>query len=312
MSRTDFAEIRKPPQHEQQRLTVRDDSEAHCIFSVDVEDWFHILDVNSSPALSQWHTLPSRVEANFFRLLEIFASKNARATCFFLGWVGEKYPHLVREAVARGHEIASHGYSHRLLYHMTASQFRQDSLRSRLLLEDIAGAEVLGYRVAGFSVTEATPWFFDELLAAGYKYDSSVFPASRGHGGMPGAIRCPHIVGNGNGHIIEFPVTVAEFGSRRLCLFGGGYLRISPYWLISGMARKVLNAGLPVVFYIHPREIDPEQPRLTMSLRRQFKSYVNLRGTEKKVSRVLDEFPVMTFREFLATNGQRWNLQEVA
>ena len=156
-----------------------------CIFSVDVEDWFHILDVPRAPDVASWSGLPSRVEANFRRLLDLFSAQGRYVTCFFLGWIAERFPHLVREAVARGHEIASHGYAHRLAYRMTRSEFRADALRSRLLLEDISGTPVIGYRAAGFSSTEATPWFFAELSASGYLYDSSVFPARRGHGGNP-------------------------------------------------------------------------------------------------------------------------------
>ena len=152
------------------------------IFSVDVEDWFHILDVPSAPAISEWSALPSRVEKNFFRLLEIFSDHDVRVTCFFLAWIGERFPHLVREAAGRGHEIASHGYAHRLVYEQGREEFYDDVLHARLLLEDIAGTAVTGYRAPGFSTTEQTPWFFDALAEAGYQYDSSVFPAARGPG----------------------------------------------------------------------------------------------------------------------------------
>ena len=168
------------------------------IFSVDVEDWFHILDVPSAPALSEWNGLPSRVEKNFFRLLDIFSEHRAQVTCFVLGWVGERFPHLVREAVARGHEIASHGYAHRLVYTQSCDEFYQDVHRARLLLEDAAGVPVVGYRAPGFSSTTETPWFFDTLAEAGYQYDSSIFPARRAHGGVPEGRRDPYRV-NGDG-----------------------------------------------------------------------------------------------------------------
>jgi len=285
---------------------------ARCVFSVDVEDWFHILDVPSAPAISAWDALPSRVEANFHRLLDLFSAKRVQVTCFFLGWVAAKFPHLVREAASRGHEIASHGYSHRLLYQMTAKEFREDALRSRLLLEDIGGDRVLGYRSAGFSLTSATPWFFSELAAAGYTYDSSVFPATRGHGGLPHAPRLPYAVGNNGSRIIEFPMTVTELGAREFCFFGGGYLRFFPYWLVRRMAHRVLKSGSPVVFYIHPREIDPAHPRLPMSLPRRFKSYVNLHQTEAKLHRILDDFPVGTFQQLLVSHGHQWSLHEAS
>jgi polysaccharide deacetylase family protein (PEP-CTERM system associated) len=304
---------RKPPRSEfASAARSSERSLGRCVFSVDVEDWFHILDVPSSPPISLWDRMPSRVEANFYRLLDIFSMKRAHVTCFFLGWVAEKFPHLVREAVQRGHEIGSHGYSHRLVYQMAPREFSEDARYSRLLLEDLTGSAVLGYRSAGFSMTDATPWFFQELAAAGYVYDSSVFPATRGHGGMPAAVRSPHIVGHGNDRIVEFPITVTDLGAEDLCFFGGGYLRLSPYWLIQRMARKVLASGRPVVFYIHPREIDPTHPRLPMSLPRRFKSYVNLHGTEEKLLRILEDFPVGTFRNFLATDGLRWELDPTA
>ena len=269
------------------------------IFSVDVEDWFHILDVPSTPALPEWAGLPSRVEKNFRRLLDIFSEHNAQVTCFFLAWIGERFPHLVKEAVARGHEIASHGYAHRLVYQQTQAEFYNDVRKARLLLEDLAGAPVLGYRAPGFSTTTDTPWFFDALAEAGYRYDSSVFPAPRGHGGMRDGRRDPYAIDGDR--LLEIPITVADFLGRGMCFFGGGYLRFFPYWLISSKVKEVVAQGRPVVFYIHPREIDPKHPRLPMSASRAFKSYVNLESTEPKVRRILQEFPVTTFQQVIGS-----------
>lgn len=268
------------------------------IFSVDVEDWFHILDVPSAPAISDWGSLPSRVEKNFHKLLDIFSEHNVQVTCFVLAWVGERFPHLVKEAAARGHEIASHGYGHRLVYELSRDEFRDDVRHARLLLEDIAGSPVVGYRAPGFSTTTDTPWFFDTLVEAGYQYDSSVFPAARGHGGMREARRDPYVI-EGDG-LLEVPITVADLMGRPMCFFGGGYLRLYPYWLIRQKAQQVLAEGRPVVFYIHPREIDPEHPRLPMNASRRFKSYVNLDTTEAKVRRVLQDFPVTTFQNVIS------------
>lgn len=268
-----------------------------CIFSVDVEDWFHILDVPAAPPMARWPALPSRVERNFHRLLNLFSETGKHATCFFVGWIAERFPHLVREATARGHEIASHGYAHRLAYTMTRGEFAADALRSRLLLEDISGTEVIGYRAAGFSSTENTPWFFSELSASGYVYDSSIFPAHHGHGGNPGSRIGPYFIADDP--LIELPMSVAEFGSTRMCFFGGGYLRLFPYFIIRRMGRRVLADGSPLMFYVHPREIDLEHPRIPMPLVRRFKSYVNLDTTETKIRRILRDFPVATCREFL-------------
>lgn len=276
------------------------------IFSVDVEDWFHILDVPSAPELAEWSGLPSRVEKNFSKLLELFSEENVQVTCFFLGWIGERFPHLVKEAAARGHEIASHGYGHRLVYQQSRNDFHDDVRHARLLLEDIAGVPVTGYRAPGFSTTNETPWFFDALAEAGYQYDSSVFPAARGHGGMRNGRREPHRVGDGEG-ILEVPITVATLMGKPMCFFGGGYLRLFPYWLVRKMAHQVLAEDRPVVFYIHPREIDPAHPRLPMNRKRQFKTYVNLETTEWKVRQIFRDFPVTTFQNVISSCPQLVN-----
>jgi polysaccharide deacetylase family protein (PEP-CTERM system associated) len=274
-----------------------------CIFSVDVEDWFHILDMPSSPQIAEWDVLPSRVEKSLMRLLDIFSEKKVHVTCFFLGWVAEKFPRLVLEASSRGHEIASHGYSHRLIYEMTQDEFSRDAKKSKDVLEGMIGRAVIGYRSPGFSATAAAPWFFEKVIEAGYLYDSSVFPARRGHGGLQPSNCAPHWVARNCGRLLEFPITVTRVLGKPMCFFGGGYLRVSPYCVIKRMASKVLKEGRPVIFYIHPREIDPGHPRLPMNLGRRFKSYVNLRSTHGKVSRILDELEVTTFEQFIAENG---------
>jgi polysaccharide deacetylase family protein (PEP-CTERM system associated) len=269
-----------------------------CIFSIDVEDWFHILDLATTPEISEWDVFPSRVERNFQKLLGILEQANAKATCFFLGWIAEKYPHLVREAVAQGHEIASHGYAHRLAYEMTSQEFFEDAVRSKGIIEEVSGQSVWGYRASGFSVTRDTPWFFDRLIQAGYRYDSSVFPAARAHGGLLNGKFAPYRVEE-SGSFMEFPISVQRVAGKPLCFFGGGYLRLFPYVVTRSMTRRVLDQGRPVIFYVHPREIDVESPRLAMGFKRRFKSYVNLSTTERKIRRVLSDFEMVTFREFL-------------
>jgi polysaccharide deacetylase family protein (PEP-CTERM system associated) len=276
------------------------------IFSVDVEDWFHILDDPSVPTIDRWAGLPSHVEKNFTKLLDLFSEKNIQTTCFFLGWVAERFPHLVKESASRGHEVASHGYGHRLVYELNRSEFYEDVRRARLLLEDISGVEIVGYRAPGFSTTEETPWFFDALSEAGYHYDSSVFPARRAHGGIPSAERKPHHVGK-HDVLLEVPISVVDLLGRPTCLFGGGYLRFFPYSLIRKKALEVLNEGRPVIFYVHPREIDPTHPRLPMTPIRRFKTYVNLETTETKLRRILEDFPVTTFKNLLSNYPQLAN-----
>jgi polysaccharide deacetylase family protein (PEP-CTERM system associated) len=270
-----------------------------CIFSVDVEDWFHTLDLPSTPDLSSWDLLPSRIERNFGRLLEIFSETQVHVTCFFLGWVARRFPHLVREAERRGHEVASHGYAHRLVYKMTPQEFQADALTAKKIIEDVVGHSISGYRCPGFSVTPKTPWFFEKLIEAGYQYDSSVFPGPRGHGGLKNGHHAPYWVGNSSEGLVEFPITTTKVLGIPMCFFGGGYLRLFPSLLIENVALKVLREGRPVIFYIHPREIDPHHARLPMNLRRRFKSYVNLKTTEAKLRRVLAEFEVSTFKAYM-------------
>ncbi len=231
-----------------------------AIFTVDVEDWFHILDTEAAPPLPLWESLPSRVEANMLRLLDIFGSEATRVTFFFLGWVAERYPHLVKEATRRGHEeIASHGYAHQLVYRISREQFLTDVSNTRKLLQDLSGTHVLGYRAPGFSLTSATPYYYDVLLEAGYEYDSSLFPARRAHGGLSTGKRNPHRVSTASSSLVEFPISVADVLQRRMCFFGGGYLRLFPYSVVRRMARQVSNPQrFPLIFYIHPREIDPQ------------------------------------------------------
>jgi len=270
------------------------------IFSVDVEDWFHILDVPSAPKIREWNALPSCVERNFRKLLDIFHEHRVQTTCFFLGYVAERFPQLVKEAHEAGHEIASHGYGHQLIYSMSAEEFLEDVKKSKQILEGIIGQPVLGYRAPGFSMTADTPWFIDKLLEAGYRYDSSVFPAPRAHGGLNTREYAPYLTAEG---LFEFPITVKRVMGQPCCFSGGGYLRLFPYYVVRSMCRKVLAENRPVVFYIHPREIDPDHPRLQLNWRRAFKSYINIRTTEGKMRRILRDFEVTTFAEFIRENG---------
>ncbi len=273
------------------------------ILSIDVEDWFHIMDVESAPAAQQWDTLESRVERNFLSLLDEIDDAQASVSCFFLGWVAERYPHLVREASARGHEVASHGYAHQLVYRQSPAEFSEDIRRGKEILEDILGAPVLGYRAPGFSITRDTLWAFDEIAAAGFKYDSSVFPASRGHGGMAGGELAPYWVETNSGPLLEIPISVIPVLGQRICAFGGGYLRLAPYALIDRLSRAVNKSGRPVIYYLHPREIDPDHPRIDMGMLRRFKSYVNMGSTMPKLRRLLRDQDLVTFRDWIEQNA---------
>lgn len=270
------------------------------IFSIDVEDWFNLSGTGMEPPPSEWDRLESRVERNFRGLLDLLAESGSTATCFFIGYFGKRFPHLVREAVAAGHEIASHSYYHRLAYEMSPDEFYEDALSSRKLLEDISGHPVRGYRAPAFSVTERTPWFFEKLVEAGYQYDSSVFPAPHQTGGLATNKLAPYSVATPAGTIAEFPITVVRTLGTPMCFFGGGYLRLFPYRLMRTMGRRVLKEGRPVVFYIHPREIDPDQPRMPLSRRRRFTCYVNLRSTRPKIEHILRDFQVSSFDKHIS------------
>ncbi len=272
------------------------------ILSIDVEDWFHILDLAEAPDLDGWSKLESRVEKNFFRLLDELKISNTKATCFFLGWVAERFPELVRRAHREGHEIASHGYAHQLVYGLSREAFAADVKRAKDILEGIVGVPVVGYRAPGFSIVAETPWAFEELKAAGYQYDSSVFPAARGHGGMAGAEVRPHRIETPRGTLTEFPISVASVLGKKVCFFGGGYLRLFPYPLIDRMTDQVNAEGRPVVFYVHPREIDPTQPRMKMNAVRRFKSYVNLETTLPKLQKLVRDHSLLPFRDWLQQN----------
>ena len=270
------------------------------IFSIDVEDWFNLSGTGAEPPPSEWDRLESRLELNFHGLLELLAEGGGTATCFVVGYFGKRFPQLIREAVAAGHEIAAHGYFHRLIYEMSPAEFYEDALATRKLLEDVSGAAVRGFRAPAFSVTEQTPWFFEKLAEAGYQYDSSVFPAPHQTGGLAGGALAPYTVPTAAGTLAEFPITTVRVLGQPMCFFGGGYLRLFPYPVIRAMGRKAQSEGRPIIFYVHPREIDPEQPRMRLSRRRRFTCYVNLKTTRPKIRHILRDFQVTSFDAYLA------------
>jgi len=253
------------------------------IITLDVEDWYHILDSPAVPTIDQWDRLEPRVERNVNKLLELFNEYGVKATFFWLGWVAERNKKLVQLCQREGHEIASHGYAHLLIEEAGKKNFKQDILHSKSLLEDIAGVTVHGFRASGFSITESTKWAFDIIKEAGFGYDSSIFPVDHGHGGIPGSGLVPFTIQTQNGPLIEFPMSVVEIAGKRFSVFGGGYLRLAPLWLIKCGTQHLRNNNRPLIIYIHPREIDPAHPRLPLSPIRRFKCYVNLSTTMPKI-----------------------------
>jgi polysaccharide deacetylase family protein (PEP-CTERM system associated) len=296
---------RAAPSCTRRRQTLSSLAVRESIFSIDVEDWFNLSGTGLEPPPPSWDALESRIERNFIGLLDIFSASGAAATCFFVGYFAKRFPHLVREAIARGHEIGSHSYHHRLAYELTPDEFMGDVRDARRLLEDISGRRVVGFRAPAFSVTERTPWFFDKLIEAGYEYDSSVFPAPHQTGGLATNAFAPHVVVRDGGRLVEFPITAVRVLGRPMCFFGGGYLRLFPYRVIRAMGKRALDEGRPIIFYVHPREIDPDQPRMALSRRRRFTCYVNLETTRPKIARILRDFPVTTFEKYLGRHGEQ-------
>jgi len=272
----------------------------NSIFSIDVEDWFNLSGTGAEPPPTEWDRLESRLERNFHVLLALLAEGKATATCFVVGYFAKRFPQLVREAVAAGHEIASHGYFHRLIYQMSAVEFCKDARATRQLLEDVSGRPVRGFRAPAFSLTEGTPWFFDKLVEAGYRYDSSVFPAPHQTGGIATGRWAPYTAKAPAGAIEEFPITAVRVFGRPMCFFGGGYLRLFPYPVIRAMGRRALGEERPVIFYVHPREIDPDGPRMDLNRRRRFTCYVNLTTTRPKIQRILRDFRVTSFEHYIS------------
>jgi len=269
--------------------------------SIDVEEWFHVLDVPGAPQPREWDALPRTVERNTRRLLEILADSNVKATFFVLGWVASRYPGLVQDISRAGHEIACHGDRHRLVYQQGRAGLEQDLRRARGSLQDLTGTPVIGYRAPGFSIGPRAPWAFDVIRQVGFLYDSSLFPARRVHGGAPQGVRGLHRIPVDDGrYMAEFPSSVIELGPVRVPFSGGGYLRLLPYGFIRWATRRMNAVGEPICVYLHPREIDPHHPRLEMSWKRSFQSYVNLRSTERKLRQLLTDFRFSPLADVLA------------
>ena len=268
------------------------------ILSIDVEDWFHILDSPAVPKIGQWPDLPLRVERGMEQLLAMLDETATKATFFWLGWMAQRFPELVRKCQAEGHEIASHGYGHVLAYEVGRTAFTEDLSKAKAILEDITGKAVRGFRAPGFGITEKAPWAFDVIRSV-YDYDSSVFPASRGHGGITDAPAGPYFIQTDSGMLPEIPMSMVELMGKRFSLFGGGYLRLAPREMIRWGVKRLHKANQPLVVYIHPREVDPDHPRLPLSRIRRFKCYVNLKTTLPKLRWLCESYSFCTMHEMI-------------
>lgn len=257
--------------------------------TIDVEDYFQVSAFDGHVHRDTWEKMPSRIERNVDVLLQLLDDRRARATFFTLGWVAERYPTLIRRIVRQGHELASHGYGHRRASELDHTAFSHDIRHAKKLLEDIAGTEVIGYRAPSFSISKRNLWAFDCIAAAGYRYSSSIYPVQHDHYGMPDAPRFPYRVRDG---LLEIPVTTTRLFGRNLPAGGGGYFRLAPYnvsrWAIARVNRQEQR---PAIFYFHPWEIDPEQPRLKgVSVKTRFRHYLNLHRTKARLTRLLTDF----------------------
>jgi polysaccharide deacetylase family protein (PEP-CTERM system associated) len=266
--------------------------------TVDVEDYFHVTAFAGSLDRGRWSSQESRVERNTHVLLELFERHRVRTTFFVLGWVAERVPGLIKELHRAGHEIACHGLTHELVYKQTPQVFRQETQHSKSLLEDLTGAKVRGYRAATYSITADSLWALDILEELGFEYDSSVFPVRHDLYGIPGASRLPFRVASGR--LLEVPLTTVRVFGQHLPCAGGGYFRLLPYsvtrWAISRLNEV---EGRPAIFYVHPWELDPDQPRIAAGRLSRLRHYRNLRKTAPRLRLLMQEFAFSTVADVL-------------
>jgi polysaccharide deacetylase family protein (PEP-CTERM system associated) len=272
--------------------------------TVDVEDYFHVAALANDVPRANWEAMECRVERNTHLLLDLFDEKNVKGTFFVLGWVARRYPGLVRQIHGRGHEVACHGWEHALVFRQSPDEFRVETRDSKALLEDIIGCPVQGYRASTYSITLDSLWALDILAESGFLYDSSIFPIRHDVYGIPEATTSPGpIIGPAGGRIIEFPMSTAHFAGKRIPVSGGGYFRILPYFITKAGLSQLNGRGNPFVFYLHPWEVDPGQPRVKTNLKSRFRHYTNLTKTEVRLRRLVDDFAFAPMRTVLGQLG---------
>lgn len=273
--------------------------------TVDVEDYFHASAFDRVVSRASWAEMESRVVPNTRRLLELFNVQNVRATFFVLGWVAERFPSLVREIAAGGHELASHGQDHQLVYLLTPAQFRADVRRAKATIEQIAGVAVHGYRAPSFSIVKTSLWALDVLIEEGHTYDASIFPIRHDRYGIADAPRTAHVIQRSSGSIVELPSSTVRLGDANYPIAGGGYFRLFPYAATKwGIARVNTRDREPVVLYIHPWEVDPGQPRLPASPTTRLRHHVGMHTTMAKLRRVMGDFSFGPIAQVLAAQSR--------
>lgn len=271
-------------------MSERASSDNAHVFSVDVEEYFQVHAFESHVASQKWGSLPSRLEKTVDVILEMLGVRGYTATFFVLGWIADKHPRLVERLAAAGHEIASHGWSHRRLTQLTPEQVREELRSSKAILEDQSGQECVGFRAPGFSLTRGVEWVFDLLLEEGYQYDSSLFPIRRPEYGYPGTIPAPHLIAREAGTLLELPLATVAWQGLRFPAAGGGYFRQLPYEFTRRALMQSSARGVPAVFYLHPWELDAHQPRLDVPFLSRVRHYGGLSRVKPRLERLLDEF----------------------
>ena len=282
--------------------------------TIDVEDYFQVSAFDAVVPRDSWASHESRVCRNTERLLQIFGDAGVRGTFFVLGWVAERFPHLVRQIAAAGHEIGSHSYGHRLVYDLTPQAFREDVRRAAAAISGAAGVQVLGYRAPSFSVTERSLWALDILIEEGYVYDASIFPVRHDRYGIPGSPRQFHQITRGGRTLWECPSSTVRVGGVNLPTGGGGYFRLLPYTWTGWGISQINREGRPAMFYLHPWEVDPDQPRIDAPALARLRHYGNLHKTEGRLKRLLAEFAWAPLAEVLALEpaiapGANWSIR---
>lgn len=270
--------------------------------TIDVEDYFMVSAFADVVKFEDWPKYESRVEKNTLRILDLLDEHNVKATFFVLGWVAEHYPKLVLEIHNRGHEIACHGYNHRLASDLSLQEFREDTKKSKALIEDAIGTRVFGYRATSYSIMKRSLWALDILIEEGFIYDSSIFPVYHDRYGYPQFNRFPVVIHReGGGEILEIPPSTIRFLGRNVPIAGGGYLRLFPVRFVEWGIRSINEKELqPAIIYLHPWEVDPKQPRLNGSRRSNFRHYINIDKTHFKLKRLLETFHFKPMKDVFA------------
>ena len=290
---------------------MADEKPIHCL-SFDVEEHFQVSAFESPMRRRHWVQFESRVERNTNKLLDLLADRRVHATFFVLGRVAERHPGLVRRIVEEAHEVASHGYAHELVTAQTPAAFREDVRKAKKILEDLIGQLVQGYRAPSFSITRDKMWALPILAEEGYTYDSSIFPVLHPTYGIPHATPYSHQVSTETGVLWEIPLSTVNIFGLRVPIAGGGYFRLFPYPLLRQLLKKIERTGHPLVMYLHPWELDPDQPRMPGPMLSKFRHYVNLHKTETRLVSLIEDFRFAPIREAIAPIRRRCHEQEVS